>query len=126
MRLLILFLSIYLFTSQLNAQKLKLYDWYSHQSYRSGIDVTQSPNYIIYNTITGLLFINKADNQDIQTFTTIDGLSESKIQRIIYNEDAQMLFIYYVDGSIDPVSYTHLRAHETVLDLVCRLLLEKK
>jgi len=29
-------------------------------------------------------------------------------------------------GYLDPVSYTHLRAHETVLDLVCRLLLEKK
>ena len=28
--------------------------------------------------------------------------------------------------SLDAVSYTHLRAHETVLDLVCRLLLEKK
>ena len=27
---------------------------------------------------------------------------------------------------IQTVSYTHLRAHETVLDLVCRLLLEKK
>ena len=27
---------------------------------------------------------------------------------------------------VDPVSYTHLRAHETVLDLVCRLLLAKK
>src|SRR5665811_1118374 len=27
---------------------------------------------------------------------------------------------------LGPVSYTHLRAHETVLDLVCRLLLEKK
>ena len=27
---------------------------------------------------------------------------------------------------LNPVSYTHLRAHETVLDLVCRLLLEKK
>ena len=27
---------------------------------------------------------------------------------------------------VEPVSYTHLRAHETVLDLVCRLLLEKK
>src|SRR5664280_2645462 len=26
----------------------------------------------------------------------------------------------------EPVSYTHLRAHETVIDLVCRLLLEKK
>ena len=29
-------------------------------------------------------------------------------------------------GAIRAVSYTHLRAHETVLDLVCRLLLEKK
>ena len=27
---------------------------------------------------------------------------------------------------VEAVSYTHLRAHETVLDLVCRLLLEKK
>ena len=44
----------------------------------------------------------------------------------------------YLDGDIylgdttelnryqNPVSYTHLRAHETVLELVCRLLLEKK
>mgnify|MGYP007111972406 CR=1 FL=1 len=31
-----------------------------------------------------------------------------------------------LNGSITSVSYTHLRAHETVLDLVCRLLLEKK
>ena len=28
--------------------------------------------------------------------------------------------------SLVAVSYTHLRAHETVLDLVCRFLLEKK
>ncbi len=27
--------------------------------------------------------------------------------------------------ALKPVSYTHLRAHETVLDLVCRLLLDK-
>ena len=27
---------------------------------------------------------------------------------------------------ITPVSYTHLRAHETLRHLVCRLLLEKK
>ena len=29
-------------------------------------------------------------------------------------------------NQVETVSYTHLRAHETVLDLVCRLLLEKK
>ena len=32
----------------------------------------------------------------------------------------------WIDQIIRAVSYTHLRAHETVLDLVCRLLLEKK
>src|SRR5665811_237362 len=32
----------------------------------------------------------------------------------------------YARGRPGAVSYTHLRAHETVLDLVCRLLLEKK
>ena len=31
-----------------------------------------------------------------------------------------------VEMGDESVSYTHLRAHETVLDLVCRLLLEKK
>src|SRR5450756_197076 len=30
------------------------------------------------------------------------------------------------DLGLNPVSYTHLRAHETRHDLVCRLLLEKK
>ena len=33
---------------------------------------------------------------------------------------------YHGGQRLDAVSYTHLRAHETVLDLVCRLLLEKK
>ena len=32
----------------------------------------------------------------------------------------------YRNNETNSVSYTHLRAHETVLDLVCRLLLEKK
>src|SRR5665647_2229157 len=31
-----------------------------------------------------------------------------------------------VGGKFNPVSYTHLRAHETDSYLVCRLLLEKK
>ena len=42
--------------------------------------------------------------------------------------------VYFVDKARpavqtirdNPVSYTHLRAHETVLDFVCRLLLETK
>ena len=38
----------------------------------------------------------------------------------------QLAVIRRMAGDLDTVSYTHLRAHETVLDLVCRLLLEKK
>ena len=34
------------------------------------------------------------------------------------------LFIW-VSRTFIPVSYTHLRAHETLMNLVCRLLLEK-
>ena len=33
---------------------------------------------------------------------------------------------YLTKNSVESVSYTHLRAHETRHDLVCRLLLEKK
>ena len=50
--------------------------------------------------------------------------------RPIYRIDGPAL--YSMDGSarlmgfIEAVSYTHLRAHETSLHLVCRLLLEKK
>ena len=31
-----------------------------------------------------------------------------------------------MEHNVHPVSYTHLRAHETGRNLVCRLLLEKK
>ena len=40
-----------------------------------------------------------------------------------------VVFVAWINLTADwmvTVSYTHLRAHETVLDLVCRLLLEKK
>ena len=48
----------------------------------------------------------------------IEGRAETKI-----DEEEQVQVCCAI---IDAVSYTHLRAHETVLDLVCRLLLEKK
>ena len=42
--------------------------------------------------------------------------------------DFLRFYFEHVNDAISDVavSYTHLRAHETVLDLVCRLLLEKK
>ena len=43
------------------------------------------------------------------------------------NEEDEETGIELAPGRLlEAVSYTHLRAHETVLDLVCRLLLDKK
>ena len=47
---------------------------------------------------------------------------EQAIIRALNNSDS----VKKAGAEVEPVSYTHLRAHETVLDLVCRLLLEKK
>lgn len=101
MRISLLLLLFYFVSNQASAQTLRLYDWYSLQSYRAGIDVTETPNYVVYNSVTGLVFFNKNDEQDIQHFTKIDGLTGSDIQKVIYNEEATLLFIYYIDGSID-------------------------
>ena len=46
----------------------------------------------------------------------------AEVLQMIRDVEARIVDVRFTD----PVSYTHLRAHETVLDLVCRLLLEKK
>src|SRR5450756_1928832 len=44
----------------------------------------------------------------------------------LLEERSDFLVVTGSNNSMVPVSYTHLRAHETRHDLVCRLLLEKK
>ena len=39
---------------------------------------------------------------------------------------ALVIALIAANANLPAVSYTHLRAHETVLDLVCRLLLDKQ
>src|SRR5450756_2780485 len=61
------------------------------------------------------------------TYTPKKGLGTSKSE----DTSVQIVTVHLkktvVSGRIlSPVSYTHLRAHETRHDLVCRLLLEKK
>ena len=45
---------------------------------------------------------------------------------IVYAGSAQFVLVSMLATGSPTVSYTHLRAHETRHDLVCRLLLEKK
>src|SRR5450756_1974142 len=50
-------------------------------------------------------------------------IARDAIREIGYTHDDD---VFHADRVLIPVSYTHLRAHETRHDLVCRLLLEKK
>ena len=51
----------------------------------------------------------------------VQGLGWMTMEEIVYNDKGRLLSNAL---STYTVSYTHLRTHETVLDLVCRLLLE--
>ena len=54
--------------------------------------------------------------EDVFSITGRGTVATGRIERGVINSGEE----------VETVSYTHLRAHETVLDLVCRLLLEKK
>ena len=64
------------------------------------------------------------DLRQIESWTPVDSLAWLKAMawdlKGNYDEELGRARAYAA------VSYTHLRAHETVLDLVCRLLLDKK
>ena len=53
-------------------------------------------------------------------------ISWFRIQEMFRLDSFHMYGVIGLAVIVGAVSYTHLRAHETVLDLVCRLLLEKK
>src|SRR5680860_916877 len=79
--------------------------------------IVMKPNLAeIFKPIPG--FKNVEINAD-GTFVRIDGQTcQTKINKQGNKSDRRYTYI--------PVSYTHLRAHETDSYLVCRLLLEKK
>ena len=87
--------------------------------------------------------MSPADGTQVTEFAQVNGAVsiapfENNLSYFIYDEAGNQLGIGPVTvtapdfgapgtfSELIPVSYTHLRAHETVLDLVCRLLLEKK
>ena len=75
--------------------------------------------------VCGVVF---ALSTPVQAAESIRVLMASDVHRLDVRAES---VVWLTDGqsrshSYSPVSYTHLRAHETVLDLVCRLLLEKQ
>ena len=78
--------------------------------------------------IEGLHGAEVAGSLDDDDVPGIEQRAPDKIEALLRSVGNEDLVRGYRDAAAGhpAVSYTHLRAHETVLDLVCRLLLEKK
>mgnify|MGYP003381346500 CR=1 FL=1 len=87
----------------------------------------------VHKTITKLVSLENTSNRGGGKIFPIAEIENIKkicdTNQLNLHLDGSRLFNALVETKEDAsesVSYTHLRAHETVLDLVCRLLLEKK
>src|SRR5665648_1099492 len=95
----------------------------THTNYTEAVEIAKVLNELGYNVdIVNYYFEGKL-NYD--KYSVIFGFGEPLINSF-YCRNRKIFTIYYGTGMhvIHPVSYTHLRAHETRHDLVCRLLLE--
>ena len=76
---------------------------------------------------SGLYDVEEFKDRELLQLNTPWGKPSDQILKTKYNGKEVYFLPRHGRGHfINPVSYTHLRAHETSLHLVCRLLLEKK
>ncbi len=69
-----------------------------------------------------------SNHHEAYVWVWLPGRTEPVVAGRLYRDGARLAFNYgrsYLDRP-DACLYTHLRAHETVLDLGCRLFLGKK
>ena len=101
----------------------QVYDTVNLTSSLPGVFVVQPTNIVLAPGEEVGIKIKALLNSPIEFYSKINITS----QPCYLNKEINIHALYETSLiGINPVSYTHLRAHETVLDLVCRLLLEKK
>ena len=92
----LLFLSL---PNLLHAQ-IALTEWRSHLPYSHGIKLTTTPDKIFCATESAVFSYNKNDNS-IEKFSKVSGLSDVGISTIEYSHENQVLLIAYTNTNID-------------------------
>eukprot|EP00658_Telonema_sp_P-2_P058631 TRINITY_DN4713_c0_g1_i9.p1 TRINITY_DN4713_c0_g1~~TRINITY_DN4713_c0_g1_i9.p1 ORF type:complete len:465 (-),score=118.51 TRINITY_DN4713_c0_g1_i9:95-1489(-) len=86
------------------------------QGYVFSIGIDGPASYVVFPTIP-------TAGETLTISVTGENLGSSDVAKIV---DVSSIAVQTPYSALIPVSYTHLRAHETPEHLVCRLLLEKK
>lgn len=97
------FVSFFLLTTfflSLFAQEIPIGTWRDHLSYNNGITVDYGDRTAFCGT-SSELFIYYEDNQEIQRFSTVNGLNDINISYIKYVPSTKILIIAYENGNID-------------------------
>jgi len=76
--------------------------WRDHLPYTNARQLAEVENKIFCSTDGGLFSINKDDNS-IQKYSKVTGLSDVEISSINYSENTNTLVIAYINGNIDLV-----------------------
>lgn len=87
---------------QVQAQDLAIGDWRSHLPYTFAVSVTQSDEAIYFAGTESVFSLNKNDNS-IELFNKVTGLSDAGIQRINFNTHNNTLLIAYSNSNMDLV-----------------------
>lgn len=97
---LILPLVVILWFSSLHAQDIPIGTWRTHFSYEKGKLVTATNSKVFCAVENGLFYVDLEDNS-INKFSKIDGLSDATISAIKYYPRRNLLILGYETGNID-------------------------
>ncbi len=95
----ILLVSLLAGSSRLFAQ-IAVGEFRTHLSYFGVHSVTASPEYVYAASNNGIIFYDRA-TQTVDTWTKVEGLTETGISRVFYDKDSRYLVVVYGNANLD-------------------------
>lgn len=103
MRLFIVFTFIFSSQFSFSQSDIAIGEWASFLPHRAGNRVAQSAEKIIYAT-TGSIFTIDKDDMSIQYLSKVEGLTETGISEIVYDDFNEQLIVAYENSVFDIIS----------------------
>jgi hypothetical protein len=98
--IIIMVIVLYLIPGKLINAQLTIGEWRTHLPYSQAICVTEAGDRIFCATRSGLFYYNKEDNT-LNKFTRINGLSDVEISCLSYSPENNILVIAYNNSNVD-------------------------